>query len=154
MRFFDLRGGFEALLIEYPRIHPRQHIAFMDELPLFDQNRLDTPGNFGGDIDFRRLDAAITGGEARREPGRAQHPPCCGDDHRCNYDIPGPTSFVLIHTRLALFHIAEWCAFRYFARRDDKKGEIRPSGAKSCYVANRWGRCAFRVVIISNPGLK
>ena len=74
MRFFDLGGGFQALLIEYPRIHPRQHIAFIDELPLFDQNRLDTPGNFGGDIDFRRLDAAITGGEARREPGRAMTP--------------------------------------------------------------------------------
>lgn len=59
LRFFDCAAASGALLIEYPRIHPRQHHRLYGRTALFDQNRLDTPGNFGGDIDFRHLDAAV-----------------------------------------------------------------------------------------------
>ena len=51
-RFLDLRGGFKTLLVQYPGIHSRQHLSLVHELTLFDQNGVDTPGDFTGNIDF------------------------------------------------------------------------------------------------------
>lgn len=80
-RFLDLRGGFKTLLVQYPGIHSRQHLSLVHELTLFDQNGVDTPGDFTGNINFGGFDSAVAAGKPRRESRRAQQPPCGGGEH-------------------------------------------------------------------------
>ncbi len=51
------------------------------ELTLFDQNGVDTPGDFTGNINFGGFDSAVAAGKPRRESRRAQQPPCGGGEH-------------------------------------------------------------------------
>ena len=80
-RLLDLRGGFKTLLVQYPGIHSRQHLSLVHELTLFDQNGVDTPGGFGGDIDLCGFNSTVAAGKACRESRWAQHPPCGGGNH-------------------------------------------------------------------------
>ena len=81
--FLDLRGGLQPLFVEHAGIHAGQDVALANKLPLLDQDRLDTSGGFGGDIDFRGFNSTVAAGKARWNPRRAQHPPCRrGNHHR------------------------------------------------------------------------
>lgn len=80
-RLLDLRGGFKTLLVQYPGIHSRQHLSLVHELTFFDQNGVDTPGDFTGNINFGGFDSAVAAGKPRRESRRAQQPPCGGGEH-------------------------------------------------------------------------
>ena len=115
---FDLCGGFQTLLVQYPGIHLRQHFALANKLSLFDQNIVDTPGGFGGDIHLGGFNSAVAAGEPVRQSWRTQRPPRHGgNDHRDTHEIPGPMPFDFVHTLPALFPVAEWRAFR------DENGE-------------------------------
>ena len=79
---FDLRDGFQSLFLQHASIHLRQHFAFANKLAFFHQNGVDTPGNFTGDIHFRRFNAPITDGKTFRHTCRAQQPPRHDSGHR------------------------------------------------------------------------
>ena len=80
-RLLDLCGGFKTLLVQYASIHPREDFSLTHKLALFDQNRVDTPGDFTGNIDFGGFDSAVATGKTVRETWRAQQPPCGGGEH-------------------------------------------------------------------------
>ena len=94
LRLFNLGGRFEALFVQHPNIHPRQHLALVNKLPLFDQNGVDASGSFGGDIHLGGLNSAVAAGKAVRQPRRTQHPPRHGGgNYRETDNAPGPMSF-------------------------------------------------------------
>ena len=80
-RFLDLRGGFKTLLVQYTGIHSRQHLSLAHELTLFDQNGVDTSGDFAGNIHLGGFDSSVATGETLRKPRRAQQPPCCSGEY-------------------------------------------------------------------------
>ena len=80
--FFDLRNGFQSLFLQHASIHLRQYFTFANKLAFFHQNGVDTPGNFAGNIHFRRFNAPITDSKAFRHTCRAQQPPRHDSRHR------------------------------------------------------------------------
>ena len=70
LRLFNLGGRFEALFVQHPNIHPRQHLALVNKLPLFDQNGVDASGSFGGDIHLSGFYSAVAAGKALRKSRR------------------------------------------------------------------------------------
>ncbi len=80
--FFDLRDGFQSLFLQHASIHLRQHFTFSNKLAFFHQNGVNTPGNFAGDIHFRRFNAPIADSKAFRHTCRAQQPPRHDSRHR------------------------------------------------------------------------
>ena len=80
-RFLDLRGGFKTLLVQYTGIHSRQHLSLAHELTLFDQNGVDTSGDFAGNIHLGGFYSSVATGKPLREARRAQQPPCRGGEY-------------------------------------------------------------------------
>ena len=57
------------------RVHPGQNLPGSDEVALVHQDLFDPARYLGGDVDLRRLDAAIAAGETIRQPFRCEGPP-------------------------------------------------------------------------------
>ena len=77
----DLGLGFGPLGAQRERVHARDHLAGLREVAFPLQDLDDAAGNFGGDVDFGRLDAAIAGSDAGRETFGTHDPPEHGDGH-------------------------------------------------------------------------
>ena len=161
--FFDLRDGFQSLFLQHASIHLRQHFTFANKLAFFHQNGVDTPGNFAGDIHFRRFNAPIADGKAFRHTRRAQQPPRHDGSHRqCPDNPPRQMALTLIHNRPAIIPVSNRRVLqlppndvqRILPSGIRRKWQIRP--AHRALSANGEGlvKTGSNVVIISIPGRK
>ena len=71
LRLHHLRLGSPQLGAQIVGIEPPDHRARLDPVPLARPKLSQAPGDLGGNIDFRCLQAAITRGKAGGKPGRA-----------------------------------------------------------------------------------
>ena len=109
-RFFDLRDRFQPLLVQHAGIHFRQHLALTNELPFRYEDRINTSGNFGGNIHFSGFNSAVAGGKPFRNPRRTQHPPCyCSNHHHNTRAPPHQMTLNLIHIRPAVIPVIKRC---------------------------------------------
>jgi hypothetical protein len=97
---------------------------------LFDQNGVDTPGDFGGNIDFGGFDSAVAAGKPSGSPGgRSSHHAAAASTTSKPTKYPAQRFFIL-SIRDSLDSLAEWCAC--FLRRRS----VLLRGTK------RWGKAA------------
>ena len=108
--FFDLCDSFQSLLLQHAGIHFRQHLALTNELSFRYEDRIDTPGNFGGNIHFGSFYSAVAGRETFRNPRRTQHPPCyCSNHHHNTRAPPHQMTLNLFHIRPAVIPVIKRC---------------------------------------------
>ena len=108
--FFDLRDSFQPLLLQHAGIHFRQHLTLTDELPFRHEDRVNSPGNLGGNIHFSGFNSAVAGCKPLRYSRRTKHPPCYRGHH--DQDARHPPhhmTFKLIHIRPAVIPVIKRC---------------------------------------------